>query len=425
MVVLSATAAAGVVSTGIGSVVMPMLWSHLTVHKEADVGVSASTVYCSAAEAPDASAAARAKHMEDIVARCPALASPRYVPPSFAKGTMSNAALSLVKRKVARLPMVHEACEADGDVSISWAADEATQALPADAPVVAFLHTINGDASQTQHLCETACARGWRSVVLVRRGHGGSLSIPRFNILGSVEDTRLQMAQVEKRFPEASFTGMVGLSAGSGLLVNYLGQEGAFCAVDAAVGACPAYDISETFRRLREESPVADRYMVRSLKRTFLEGNEELLRAHDAAAFEACERATSLCEFIGAHAPFALGVESAGENEYFEACNPMKHYTGCATPLLFVNAEDDMVCAKRHIREDLVRSTAGVALLRTKRGSHVAFNEGLLGQGSFLSRVTFDFLDAARDAGAAVPARRRAAARATAGSSAFERSPTT
>ena len=47
-----------------------------------------------------------------------------------------------------------------------------------------------------------------------------------------------------------------------------------------------------------------------------------------------------------------------------------------------------------------MRETGGFALLRTKRGSHVAFNEGLLGQGSFLGRVAFDFLDAAREVAA-------------------------
>jgi hypothetical protein len=56
-----------------------------------------------------------------------------------------------------------------------------------------------------------------------------------------------------------------------------------------------------------------------------------------------------------------------------------------------------MVCDPRNIREDLVRETPGVALLRTKRGSHVAFNDGLLGQSSFLARTAFDFLDAARE----------------------------
>ena len=55
-----------------------------------------------------------------------------------------------------------------------------------------------------------------------------------------------------------------------------------------------------------------------------------------------------------------------------------------------------MVCRPENIRCDLVRQTAGYALVRTARGSHVAFNEGFFGQGCFMSRLSFDFLDAAR-----------------------------
>merc|ERR1719199_1446143 len=94
---------------------------------------------------------------------------------------------------------------------------------------------------------------------------------------------------------------------------------------------------------------------------------------------------------------FALRSASAGAGDYYAACNPMAQYKGMDQPVLFLNSDDDMVCDPRNIREDLVRETPGVALLRTKRGSHVAFNDGLLGQGSYLARVALDFLDAAQE----------------------------
>ena len=51
-----------------------------------------------------------------------------------------------------------------------------------------------------------------------------------------------------------------------------------------------------------------------------------------------------------------------------------------------------------HIDYILARSRArpGAVLLRTNKGSHISFNEGLFGQGCYLSRVCMDFLDTAK-----------------------------
>ena len=65
--------------------------------------------------------------------------------------------------------------------------------------------------------------------------------------------------------------------------------------------------------------------------------------------------------------------------------------------MLIINSDDDVVSLKENIREDCVLGTGGVLLVRTKRGSHIAFNEGLLGTGCWLSRVSMDFLETAKD----------------------------
>ena len=49
-----------------------------------------------------------------------------------------------------------------------------------------------------------------------------------------------------------------------------------------------------------------------------------------------------------------------------------------------------------NIREDVVLGLGGALLLRTSHGSHIAYNEGLLGQGAFLPRIAMAFLETAR-----------------------------
>ena len=95
---------------------------------------------------------------------------------------------------------------------VEWAKDEAAVALPLDAPIVVFLHTITGTAAQTRWLMSGASQRGWRSCVFVRRGHkeNHKLSAPSFNLLGDVGDVERQLDSVRRAYPRASFVGMIG-----------------------------------------------------------------------------------------------------------------------------------------------------------------------------------------------------------------------
>jgi predicted alpha/beta-fold hydrolase len=411
---------------------------------------TADLVYCrpqADMQSPEEYAAAL--RIERIVDACPSVREPQYRPRSWYAAPLVNSALSTAKRAVRATRAsgppfrlrTEEVPGTDGDLQVVWAHNRASLDLPADAPVVMYMHTITGDAASTVPLLRQASRRGWRSCVLLRRGHAGPLQgAPRFNVLGDVDDASLQVQAVRAAFPSASFVGLIGVSAGSGLLVSYCGQSaprsrsqpplpsssrraalahrlpfhappaytclrirtpqlfaaGVNAGVDAAVSLCPAYDIQTAFASLGETSAQVEGLMVRQLKRTFVQPNEELLRAHDAAALERCLEADSLDGFIRAHAPFALGEAGADKADYYDACNPMEHFEGVRVPTLVVNSMDDMVCRPHNIRCDLVRQTAGYALVRTSHGSHVAFNEGFFAQGCFMSRIAFDFFDAAR-----------------------------
>ena len=93
-----------------------------------------------------------------------------------------------------------------------------------------------------------ATSRGWRSCVFNRRGHPGLyLTSPSFNIVGDPRDTKAQVDQVRRRFP-ASFLAMVGISAGCGSLLSYLGSQATNTPVSVAAALCPAYDIERAFR---------------------------------------------------------------------------------------------------------------------------------------------------------------------------------
>lgn len=227
-----------------------------------------------------------------------------------------------------------------------------------------------------------------------RRGHGRvSLTSPNFNVMGDAADTKAQVDFVTAKYPSASFIGMVGISAGSGLLVTYLGKEGDNTPVQAACSLCPAYDITQAFTKVAENYAMVDSHILTSMKKCFIRPNKNILSTKSQTALDNCTQATTINEFVNSHFPFA-GYDTL--DEYFKDNNPMEFVDDIVRPLMVVNSEDDMVCLPENIREDLFRSLCGGLLLRTRKGAHIAFNEGVLGTGCYLSRISMDFLDAAR-----------------------------
>merc|ERR1719187_302644 len=105
-------------------------------------------------------------------------------------------------------------------------------------PQSLYFCTILGNVKELFPFMKAASARGWRCCVLTRRGHGGlGLRTARFSVHGSVEDTRIMVEEVRRQYPSV-FIGMVGLSQGGTLLLNYLRKDGDRCPVQAACTLC-------------------------------------------------------------------------------------------------------------------------------------------------------------------------------------------
>lgn len=337
--------------------------------------------------------------MEKIVARCKELQSPQYKPPWWAKGTWANLLLFMFKNKAATWlgaipPLQRETLTTpDGSrISIDYNDDDRTRALSNDAPIVIVLHPITGSGSGMAWFLREAASRGWRGCVFNRRGHSQPLATPSFNLMGNLEDTRIQVAAVQKRYPGA-FLSMVGISAGSGLIVSYLGACGADTPIRAGCSLCPGYDISKAFPRLSQKYPFADSFILKDVKREFIQDNKKVLMQHDPKAVDECLQAGNLSDFCIKHVPFTGASDLA---DYWKRNNPMEFLANVSVPLLVLNSEDDIVCLPENIREDLVAESPGIVLLRTTYGSHCAYCEGSFGGGSYLCRVSLDFLEAAK-----------------------------
>jgi len=211
----------------------------------------------------------------------------------------------------------------------------------------------------------------------------------RINTMGSTDDLRRQLAEIMARRPGAALYG-VGVSAGSGLLVRYLGEERARSCFRAAVAICPAYDLRDAFRYAHR---AYDRYLTRKMIEFFLRRNEDVLARIDG--YDACARAKSMAEFHDRLYPLA-GFDS--REAFYRNSNPMEVARDVTTPVLVINATDDPVCVERNVHRHLddMRQLPRMTLALTRHGGHCGFFDGLLTTDSWLERATAEYLRAAQ-----------------------------
>merc|ERR1719422_828991 len=191
------------------------------------------------------------KVIEDILCNCSSLQNPNYIPTFWSSNKWANLCLYFVKQLYDKSALqsnkyLRELVDLPdgGTVAIDYIDDKN---LKHDAPVVIFLHTITGSGLEVGHYMRYASRCGWHSCVFNRRGHAGvKLTSSKFNVVGDPADAVIMVDRVRDRYPN-SYLAMVGISAGCGLLMSYLGSQHN-TPIKAAAALCPAYDIERAFR---------------------------------------------------------------------------------------------------------------------------------------------------------------------------------
>ncbi|MBC7751803.1 MAG: alpha/beta hydrolase [Candidatus Saccharibacteria bacterium] len=254
-----------------------------------------------------------------------------------------------------------------GQTALAWMGYD----LPVTTPTIVVLHTLTGSPQSMQELVvDLHQTTGWRIVLCVRRGHAEMpLTQPQFNIFGSVHDLHEQLSVIQARLPESTLYG-VGSSAGSGLLVRYLGVMGQESRFHAAFAYSPGYNTDTGFDHVH---PFYSRYMAKKLLRKFVEPNIGTISHLPTAARLRSVR--NLSEFN--HHAFEFAGYSSYE-KYANDINPMNVFTHISVPMMVLNAEDDPVCNIQNVKPylDTMRSMPNLILVTTAHGSHCAHYEG-------------------------------------------------
>jgi len=263
--------------------------------------------------------------------------------------------------------------------------------LPLDAPAILIDGGLTCTAQDVpgSSFLRLAVTRGFRVVVLERRGHALPLTKPRWNLFGDSDDLEQMVHVIREKLPKAPFF-WLGISSGSKLPIEAMGKfderrkNGDTSAPQFVATAClcPGYNLETCFMGFGFPYKYICRSSVRS---KFLQENEAVLRSHNSEAYEKAVQAPDLQSLLYHAAPFA-GYPSA--KEYFAAENPVLFAPLITTPTLVINSMDDPCTVVQNCygkmpgRDDgltfvemIERSPCGLLLI-TPSGSHCPFLDG-------------------------------------------------
>lgn len=258
--------------------------------------------------------------------------------------------------------------------------------LSNDTPTIVVMHTLTGTPDSMRELIRDLHHHtGWRIALCLRRGHANlPLPVPQMNLFGSTSDLKEQIKYIQAKFPNSVLYG-VGSSAGTGLLVRYLGEEGGNTPFKAAFALCPGYNTELGFGNVH---PMYSKVMAKRLVEKFILPHKKVWRS--VASLDELMNVKSLAEFEKCYFKFA-GFDDY--DSYTKSTNPIYVFENIKTPLLILNAEDDPVCHIKNFEpyKNEIQNMDYVAVMTTKRGSHCGFYEGLNTQ-SWSAKLMSDFL---------------------------------
>ena len=208
--------------------------------------------------------------------------------------------------------------------------------------------------------------------------------VAKINLFGSTEDLKEQIAYIENKFP-CSALYAAGSSAGTGLLVRYLGEVGADTPIKAAFALCPGYNTETGFANVH---PLYSKFMAKKLFEKFISPYQDVWSSLDS--LQKVIKAKTLAEFD------QLYYEMAGYTDYqtyTQMTNPIYVFKNIEIPLLILNAEDDPVCHIKNFEpyKQAIQNMNTIAVITTRKGSHCGFYEGALHTKSWAHQLMADF----------------------------------
>ena len=244
--------------------------------------------------------------------------------------------------------------------------------LGKNSPIVLLLHGLGG-SSQSAYAPEfyRQLARvGIRSVGINYRSCGGEINnLPQTYHAGSTDDVALVVNWLRQQYPVP--VGLIGVSLGAAITLNYLGE--AMRDVAAAVTVSTPFDLRASAKLLGTPGRhFYNRSLISGLKRSYARKAEQIGSLVDMDKLMAVE---NLYEFDNVCTAPLHGFADA--EDYYAQCDPKRHLSSIRTPTLVLRAKDDPFLQPEDIPFATIQQNPYLTDGITKHGGHVGFAETL------------------------------------------------
>ncbi|OTG66360.1 YheT family hydrolase [Acinetobacter silvestris] len=323
--------------------------------------------------------------LKDVIDKLPQLKQKYRPTPWLSNSHIHLLYFDVIKKKTIQLAydQIEQLNMQDGGITaIAWYGYN----LPKDTPTILIMHTITGTPESMRELVKDLHEHtGWRIALCLRRGHAGlPMPVPKISLFGSTDDLREQITYIQNQFPDSTLYA-VGSSAGTGLLVRYLGEEGEQAPFKASFAMSPGYNTEIGFNNVH---PFYTKIMTQKLFKAFIQPYESTWQGVGSVKNVLTTKTLQQfqCEYF----------EMAGFQDYAsynQKTNPVYVFENITIPLMILNAEDDPVCSIKNLEpyKPLIQQMQNIVVVTTKRGSHCGFYEGMQSK-SWASRLIADFL---------------------------------
>ncbi|KAF6241515.1 hypothetical protein HO173_000225 [Letharia columbiana] len=259
-------------------------------------------------------------------------------------------------------------------------------------PMLVTLHGLSGGSHEIylRHVLRPIVDAGWEACVVNSRGCAKSkITTGVLYNARATWDVRQVVKWLRRTFPNRPLFG-IGYSLGANILVNYLGEEGESCMLNAAVICSNPWNLEAgnlALQRTWLGSEVYSKTMGTSMKKLF-EDHVDAISKNPRVDIEKVRNITYLYEFDRELQGPTWGYPTEGA--YYRDASSCDSLMAVRIPLFAIHAEDDPIAVKEAIPfREFQQSPFGV-LCTTSLGGHLSWFEN--GGGRWFAKPASQFL---------------------------------
>lgn len=262
-----------------------------------------------------------------------------------------------------------------------------------DKPMLICLHGLSGGSYELylRHVLKPLVENSeWEACVVNARGCANSKVVTsRLFNARATWDARQTIEWIHQKWPRRRLFG-IGFSLGANILVNYLGEEGSNCILDAAVVVCNPWNLEACGLALQRSwigLNVFSASMGASMRRLFEKHVDQISKNPDIDVAKV-RSSKYLHEFDRYVQCASWGYPT--EYAYYRDASSSDAVLGVKTPLFAIHAEDDPIAVDEGVPRQEIMQNPNVVLCSTSLGGHLSHFE--IGGGRWFAKAATAFL---------------------------------